>query len=160
MMAILGFILLLHPIHVSVTDMVFDEKERELEITMRIFTDDLELSIRNARKEADLDLLNPGKGRTTEALVKDYVMQRFSVALDGKNHPLRFLGIEVETDAVVCYIQAPDVKRWRSLEVTNSVITETYDDQSNLVHLTVHGKVRSYRLTRSQVTAKFLRTDY
>lgn len=149
-----------HPIHVSVTDIVLDEQERELEITMRIFTDDLELSIRNARKEPELDLLNPGKGRTTEELVREYVMQRFSLVIDGKKQMLKFLGIEQETDAIVCYIQAPDVKRWRTMEVTNSVITETYDDQSNLVHLTVKGKVRSHRLTRYQSSGKFLFSDF
>ena len=137
-----------------------DEQDRELEITMRIFTDDLELSIRNARKEPDLDLLNPGKGRSTEELVREYVMQRFTIMLDGKKQNLKFLGIETETDAIVCYIQAPDVRRWRAMEVTNTVITETYDDQSNLVHLTVKGKVRSHRLTRHQPSGKFLLTDF
>lgn len=140
--------------------MVWDEQERELEITMRIFTDDLELSVRNARNEPDLDLLNPGKGRSTEMLISEYVMPRFSVVIDGKKQNLKFLGIEMETDAIVCYIQAPDVKRWRVMEVTNTVITETYDDQSNLVHLTVKGKVRSHRLTRHQPSGKFLLADF
>lgn len=140
--------------------MVLDERERELEIIMRIFTDDLELSIRNARQEPELDLLNPGKGRTTTELVKEYVLPRFSILLDGKRQSLRFLGIEQETDAIVCYIQMPDVKRWRTMVVTNTVITETYDDQSNLVHLTVRGKVRSHRLTRNQPAGKFSVTDF
>ncbi|GIV37125.1 MAG: hypothetical protein KatS3mg032_1504 [Cyclobacteriaceae bacterium] len=149
-----------HPIHVSVTDMVYDEQERELEITMRLFTDDLELSVRNVLNEPELDLLNPGRGRTTAGLVKDYIMKRFSLTLDGRPLSLRFLGMEQEAEVVVCYIQARDIKRWRAIEVVNTVIMETYDDQSNLVHLTVQGTVRSHRLTPKQQKGTFLRSAF
>jgi hypothetical protein len=143
----------LHPLHVSVTDIVHDEKERELEITMRIFTDDLEAAIRAQRNSADLDLLNPAQSTTNE-LVKDYVLQRFSVSLDGKNQVLNFLGTQVEDDALLCYIQVRAVKKWKTIEVLNSIITEVYDDQSNLVHVTVGEKVRSLRLMKSNPSGK------
>ena len=35
-----------HPIHVSVTEIEMDEKDKRLEIMMRVFTDDLELTLR------------------------------------------------------------------------------------------------------------------
>ncbi len=154
------WLLYVHPVHVSVTDMVYDEQEQELEITMRLFLDDLELSVRNACREPELDILNPGKGRTSTALISDYVLSRFSLTIDGKPAILWFLGVEQEADVIVCYIQAPEVKRWRTIEAVNRVILETYDDQSNLVHLTVGGKIRSHRLTRSQPGGRFLRSAF
>lgn len=143
----------LHPIHVSVTDIVHDEKERELEIIMRIFIDDLETSIRTQRNNTDLDLLNPAQSSTDE-LVKQYVLERFSVSLDGKKQVLNFLGTQVEDDALLCFIQVRGVKKWKTIEVMNSVITETYDDQSNLVHVTVGDKVRSLRLMKNNPAGK------
>ncbi|MFN3839221.1 MAG: DUF6702 family protein [Cyclobacteriaceae bacterium] len=143
----------LHPIHVSVTDIVFDEKERELEIIMRIFTDDLETSIRTLRGNPDLDLLNPGP-LTTDEVVKQYVLDRFAILLDGKKQPLHFLGTQAEDDALLCFIQVRGVKKWKTIEVMNSVITETYDDQSNLVHVTVGETVRSLRLMKNNPSGK------
>jgi hypothetical protein len=151
---ILSWILsVLHPLHVSVTDIVHDEKERELEIIMRIFTDDLETSIRTQQNSPDLDLLNPAQS-TTDELVKDYVLQRFSVSLDNKKQALNFLGTEVEGDALLCYIQVRSVKKWRTIEVLNSIVTEIYEDQSNLVHVTVGEKVRSLRLMKNNPSGK------
>jgi hypothetical protein len=150
---ILSWVLSLHPLHVSVTDIVHDEKERELEIIMRIFTDDLEASIRAQRNRPDLDLLNPAQS-TTDELVKDYVLQRFSVSLDGKKQVLNFLGTQVEDDALLCYIQVRAVKKWKTIEVHNNIITEVYDDQSNLVHVTVGEKVRSLRLMKNNPSGK------
>jgi hypothetical protein len=145
----------LHPLHVSVTDIVHDEKERELEIIMRIFIDDLETSVRAQRNNPELDLLNPAQS-TTDGLVKDYILQRFSVSLDGKRQALNFLGTQVEDDALLCFIQVRAVKKWKTIEVLNSIITETYDDQSNLVHVTVGEKVRSLRLMKNNPSGKLV----
>ncbi len=142
-----------HPLHVSVTEIAYDEKERELEIIMRIFTDDLETAIRARNNQPDLDLLNPATS-TTNNLVKEYVLERFSVTLDGKRQALNFLGTQPEGDALLCFIQVRSVKKWKTIEVVNSVITETYDDQSNLVHVTVGSAVRSLRLMRNNPSGK------
>lgn len=138
-----------HPIHISVTEIEFDEKEKELEVVMRIFADDLETSIRVDRNEPELDLLHPTNGQTTDQLAKAYVLKRLSVSLDGKSQKLNYLGSELDGDALVIYVQVTQVKNWKSVAVTNSVILETYDDQSNLVHVTVKGKTKSLRLMRN-----------
>ncbi|MFN7791981.1 MAG: DUF6702 family protein, partial [Cyclobacteriaceae bacterium] len=56
----------IHPIHISVTEITYSEKDKALQITSRLFIDDLELSIRSQRKEAELDILEPKNGLTTQ----------------------------------------------------------------------------------------------
>ncbi|MBX2961131.1 MAG: hypothetical protein KF687_01390 [Cyclobacteriaceae bacterium] len=138
-----------HPIHISVTEIEFDEREKELEIVMRIFADDLELAIRTERNDPDLDLLSPANDYTTDQLAKEYILKRFEIALDGKRQRLVYLGSELDGDALVFFIQVPQVKNWKSITVKNGVIMETYDDQSNLVHVSVKGKTKSLRLMRN-----------
>ena len=74
----------LHPIHISVTEFNYSEKDNALQITSRLFIDDLELSIRAKRKDADLDIMEPTGGITTKQLVIDYLTEHFKVTLDGK----------------------------------------------------------------------------
>jgi len=145
-----SFILFLHPIHLSVSEINYSEKDKALQITSRIFLDDLELSIRNQRKQPDLDLLEPGPGLTTEQLISEYVIKRFLVKLDGKVQKLNFLGFEREDPAVICYIEIENVKKFKVIEVKNEVIMETHDDQSNLIHVTYKGPVKSLRLMRDK----------
>src|SRR6185436_3235981 len=123
----------IHPIHVSVTEISFDEKEKELEIISRIFLDDLEKSIREAKKQPELNLLNPGANLTTDQLVSEYLQKRFKVTLNGKVQKIKYLGHEVESEAILCYIQVANVKKFDTIEIYNSVLTEFHDDQSNLV---------------------------
>lgn len=144
----------LHPIHVSVTEITWDEKEKELEIIARIFIDDLETSVRSARQQPELELLKPAGSVTTDQLLQEYLQSRFKVSLDGKVQSINYLGHETENEAVLCYIQVKNVKKWKTIEVVNSVITETYSDQSNLVHVTVRGQVKSLRLMRDNPSGK------
>lgn len=145
-----SFLLFLHPIHLSVSEINYSEKDKALQITSRIFLDDLELSIRNQRKQPDLDLLEPGVGLTTEQLISAYVLKNFTVKLDGKLQKLNFLGFEREDPAVICYIEIENVKKFKTIEVKNEVIMETHDDQSNLIHVTYKGPVKSLRLMRDK----------
>jgi hypothetical protein len=150
--SLISLLLWMHPLHVSVTEIEFDERERELEMVSRIFTDDLETAIRSERGMPELDLLNPPNGMTTNQLVKDYVLNKISVSLDGKLQKLNFLGFEDDGEALVCYVQVKEVKKFKSITIINRVLLDTFDDQSNLVHTTVSGKVKSLRLLRGKDT--------
>src|SRR5882762_5937289 len=78
-----------HPVHVSVSEINYSEKDKALQITSRIFIDDLELSIRNNRKEPEMDLLAPKNGLTTDQLVSEYLKGHFKIKLDGKLQKMR-----------------------------------------------------------------------
>ena len=146
----------LHPLHVSVTEIKFDPKDKELEITVRIFLDDLEEAIRQDRKLPSLDITNPGTGLTTDQLVSTYLSTRLTTKVDNKTAVIKYLGHEIDGDAIVVYAYAPGVKKLKSIEVYHSTITEVYEDQSNLVHITLGEKTRSLRLMRDTTSGSIV----
>ncbi|MFZ2905273.1 MAG: DUF6702 family protein [Cyclobacteriaceae bacterium] len=145
-----------HPVHVSVTEIEFDQKERELEIVTRIFWDDLERAIRDERKQPDLNLLKPTGTVTSDHMISNYLMSRLRISLNGKQQQVKYLGYEVEGEAIVAYVQVMNVKRFSGIEVFNTVLTELYEDQSNLVHVTVGEEVKSLRLMRDNPSGKLM----
>lgn len=149
---VFSFLVSLHPIHVSITEVDYSEKNKSLQMTLRIFVDDLELSIRNQLTKPELDLLNPGEGTTTDQLVKQYLADKFLVKVDKKLMRQNFLGHEIEGAAMICYIEIENIKKFNTLEFTNRLIQETHEDQSNLINVNYQGKVRSLRLTVEKPT--------
>jgi hypothetical protein len=143
-----SLIAFLHPIHISVTEINYSAKDKALQITSRIFIDDLELAIRSKRKEENLDIINPKNGLTTDQMVSEYVKEHLQIKVDGKARPITYLGSEKEDLAIICYIEVQDFKKAKTIEVTNNVIMEIHDDQSNLVHITYNGPVKSARLVK------------
>jgi hypothetical protein len=143
-----------HPMHVSVTEIEFDEKDKALEIMMRVFIDDLELSIKNKLNDPTLDLMQPKNGKTVDEMTSEYLKTNFKILLDGKPQQTMYLGHEREDDALIFYIEVSKVKKFKTIQIHNSIITETHDDQNNLVNVTVRETVKSLRLTRSNPVDK------
>ncbi|MFM8912680.1 MAG: DUF6702 family protein [Flammeovirgaceae bacterium] len=143
-----------HPIHISVTEINYSEKDKSFQITSRLFVDDTELSVRGLKKNNDLDILEP-KGATTQQLVEEYVRLHLKVWVDGKLAKMNFLAVEKEDLSFVCYIEIPSIKKVKSLRVQNDCIMETHEDQSNLVHVTYLAPVKSARLTRNKPDETF-----
>jgi hypothetical protein len=156
---ILSFLIALffwaHPIHISVTEINYNEKSKSLQITTRVFADELELGVRAQRKEAELDLMEPKNGLATKQLIQNYLEAHIKVKIDGKPAKMNFLGFEREDISVVSYIEIENVKKLKTIEVFNDIITEIHDDQSNLVHVTYKSPVKSVRLTRDNVKEIF-----
>jgi hypothetical protein len=142
-----------HPIHVSVTEIEMDEKDKRLEIMMRVFTDDLELTLRQATKQPELDFLGQSE-KSRDEIVSAYLKNHFKISLDGKMQKITYLGHEQEDPALIFYIEVPNVKKWKNIEIQNDIIMEVHADQSNLVHVTLKETIRSLRLTKNNPVDK------
>src|SRR5688572_24871555 len=127
---LLAFALWLHPIHVSIAEIDHNADAKALQIMLRIFIDDLELSIRNKINSPEMDLLNPGGTLTTDKLVKDYLAEALKLKVDKKAVQTNYLGHEIEGPAMICYIEVENIKKFKSIEITNKAILETHEDQS------------------------------
>ena len=152
---IYSLLVFLHPIHLSVTEITYSEKDKAIQITSRIFIDDLELSIQKQLNQPNLDILEPKNGLTLDQMAFGYLKEHLKVKLDGKPQIIKILGHEIEDVAVVFYIEIENVKKIKSLEVRNDVIMETHKDQSNIVHVTYKGPVKSVRLLRDKPSEVF-----
>ena len=150
-----GVLVGLHPIHISVTEINYNEKSKSLQITSRVFIDEMELGVRAQRHEPELDILEPNNGVTTKQLIANYLAAHVKIKIDGKPAKINFLGYEKEDISFVSYLEIENVKRAKTIEVLNDLITEIHDDQSNLVHLTFKAPVKSARLTRDNPSEIF-----
>jgi 5'-3' exonuclease len=147
-----------HPIHVSVTEIEMDEKDKRLEIMMRVFADDLELTFRKSFNQPELDILGMSE-KDRDQLIAKYLRDHFNISLDGKPKTTNYLGHEQEDLALIFYIEVAGITKWNTIQIRNDIIMETYDDQSNLVHVTFKEEIRSLRLTKSNPVDK-LKFDF
>ncbi len=141
-----------HPIHASITTVDLNAKTRSLEISCKIFADDLEEAI---RKSTGVQLyIGSAKENKTQTATKieEYLRNHFRIEADGKPLPRwTFVGRELEGDAVWCYLEVPNVPALKRLLLSNTVLTDVHDDQTNLVNVTINGQRRSAVLRKTKV---------
>ncbi len=144
----------LHPLYVSVTEINHNAADKTLEISCKIFTDDFEKTLTTLYNKK-VDLFNPKDKAETDRQVSEYVRKRLLIKLDGKDVILEFVGFERENDAIWSYFQATVPNAPKKVEISNSILYETYDKQLNLMHVTVGGARKSTRLNYPDKEAKF-----
>lgn len=146
-----------HPFHISVCDIEYDAESKSLQISQRIFMDDLEDGLEAFHKLETVDAYKPKDPEQLDSLIAAYLKAKLFIRIDGKDVDFEFLGSELEGDARWSYLEISGVSGVSQAEISNLVLTEAFDDQENIVHMKVNGKLKSHRLSKDEkvVTFKF-----
>ncbi len=134
-----------HPLHISISELALNPKTSNLEISHRIFIDDLEAALKE-QSGLVLDLTKPKDPEQAKKIVGEYLQQHFQLQLNGKSVKPQYLGYEVEEDAIWAYMEVPKVRQLRQVNVQNTLFFKRFTDQMNLVNVTVGGTLKSLRL--------------
>ena len=143
-----------HPFYVSVTEINHNAKEQAIEVSCKIFADDMEEVLRKNYKVA-VDLTNSKQQAQNDKLITDYVSRHLSFSADGKALHLKYIGFEKESESVYCYFEMTGISSLKKLEVTNSILQDLTDKQINIMHVVVNGNRKSYKLDFPHKQANF-----
>ncbi len=136
----------MHDIHISVCEIEFDEESRALEISQRIFLDDLEEILVLNTGDNSIDVLEPNDKPRLDSLIGAYLMTHVEISVNGKAQTLNYLGSQAKGDVMLVFIEVPKVKKMESIRVKNSVLMDLFPDQINLVHIKKDGETRSLKM--------------
>ncbi|WP_462253488.1 DUF6702 family protein [Ekhidna sp.] len=150
------FKVFIHPFHVSVTDIKFKEDKKAIQISTRIFLDDLELALQEYSGNDKLDITKEENWEEVKTNLKPYVLEKLKI-WDAKDreYDLNWVGAEMEDDVMWCYIEIEKVKKLGRVKVWNSILHEVWGDQENLIHFRAFEDVKSARLYKGEDTEVF-----
>ena len=136
-----------HDIHLSKCEIEYIKEEKTIQISLRVFIDDLELAL---TEKGATDLFLCTKKEHPEALdyIDQYFRETFKVKTDDKELSYQFIGKEMSEDlaAVWCYLEITDVEFERNFKVENKVLMELYADQRNIVKVKLDKNIKEHFL--------------
>ena len=144
----IALLVLLHPFHVSVCSIHHAPEEQTLQITQKIFADDLEEALTAASTSGPVDVLNPPDPNALDALIDDYLQTHLRISVNGQAVKATYLGHEREEMALWCYLEVSGVAAIQSLSVRSTILTDTFDDQTNIVHVEYQNALKSMKLAK------------
>jgi hypothetical protein len=134
-----------HKYYVAVFQVEAAPAKKQLQITGRIFIDDLEkaLSTKYGKKFG----LASGKElpESTET-IKKYIADKMSVKVNGKPAALTYFDREYEDDMLVVYYTVPAPKKITSVDVRNTVLFEMFREQQNMINANINNQRKSLLL--------------
>ncbi|MEC5165193.1 hypothetical protein RCH18_000918 [Flavobacterium sp. PL11] len=137
-----------HKFYVSLYQVNYAPEKKMLQITSRIFVDDLEEAISKKHQKK----INLGSEKETDQdmiFFKKYFTEKLSIKINGQPKAINFLSKEMDGDVLICYFNIKDIQKIKTLEVYNAVITESNSEQQNIMHFSILGVKNTLLFTES-----------
>jgi hypothetical protein len=134
-----------HPIHVSTTNISFNKQDHKLEVICTIFTDDFEAAlVKQYGKKTDLTKAE--LHAAMDMLVRNYLAAHLQIKVNPAVLPLNYIGFEINKEATDVYLESGVINEVKKISVEVSLLHNLFDDQINIVHITVNGVRKSEKL--------------
>lgn len=143
-----------HPFYIAVTEINLNTSDKTLEVSCKMFADDLEQIIEK-NKHTQLDISADKDKPKFDSYIPDYINNHLSVSVDGKPLNLSYIGFEKEKESAYCYFQAENVSSLKKIDIHNSILHDFTAEQINIIHVIVNGKRQSTKLDYPTSTASF-----
>lgn len=131
----------LHPVHVSLTGIEYDDANRIYSIFVKVYSDDLEADICLGSSE--------GKAITGEGNERycKYLCDRLLILENGKRLEMKLLNSESDGLEHRFSLEANGGKSVRDVTVVNRIMTRLYYDQANMLLFRFGSVEDGYRFT-------------
>lgn len=139
-----------HKFYLSVTNITYSSKDDALQITTRIFIDDMERLL-DERYDLKAQLGTEVESKLTDEYLEKYFRTKLLFEIDGTQATYKFLGKKYDTDIMICYFEIPKIgmDNIKSIQIQNEILTDLFDEQQNVVHFKIKGKKKSFVLLKS-----------
>lgn len=125
-----------HTFHTSLTRIDYNEKDKNIEISIQLFSHDV-LAVLEKQNKKSIDL---EKSETDQMILK-YLESNFVLKdKNGEVKKLNWVGKEVSVDTVYVYVETKSDVEPAGFTLQNSIFFESFDEQTNLVLAKYGGK--------------------
>ncbi len=143
-----------HKFYVSIHQINYADDKKMLQITSRIFIDDLNAALHQKYQQKSMFGEEEESASDVE-LLKKYFNDHFAIRINGKRETLEYLSREYEANVIICYLRIRNVEKVKKLEITNTMLTHYVTEQQNIIQTTVYGKKQSSVLTSDDQSVLF-----
>jgi len=146
----------MHPIHVTVTNIDFNIKEKAFDVSIKLFPDDFEGIILKKYNVA-LNLGKPNEKEDANKFIEEYIRNNFNILVnDDKfaNRKLKMVKREINEGSLWLYFTYSLSKRIGTLQVVNSLLNDYYPDMTNLVIIKFNDSETGYTLNKNTTSFK------
>ena len=135
-----------HKFYLSVSQVDYNPEDKALQITSRLFYDDLQKALQ-ARYDEEIRVDETYPEEKQDLYISKYINKKLKVSVNGGVATLNYLGHGDEDDYVVCYIEITGVDELKSITIKNTLLMDMFTEQKNIVHVRVGNLEKSFMLT-------------
>lgn len=141
--------LALHPLHITITNIDYNKKEGHIDISIKLFKDDLALVLSQKYKQ-QIDLEKEQKPGESDSVIARYVEENFKLEIDQQKVMLNLKDKKIDHEAVWLTYNIDMKHKVGELKIENSLLTDLYNDQKNLVIVNFDSRQKGFTLSKDE----------
>ena len=151
----IGSILLLsivfaHQFFISTTDIQFKSEEKRAEITIQVFTHDINLLLENANYKT-IDLGTKKENDGIDIFLVNYLSDNFVL----QEYRWKYIGKKVGTEYTLFFLEIEDFSLSPKIAILNSLFMDLYNKQRNIVNFYNGEIIQSASMTNTEPVFSF-----
>ncbi len=150
-------ILLYHPVHISYTHIEFNQTTNKFEILIKLFVDDFDL-ILFQKYGKNLKLAEGKMDKGNDETIKRYINEHFKLIINGKDKAkpsFNLLKKEIKDLSIWLHFDFSFKGNCSTFEIYNSLMTDLYPDQSNLLIFTYKDEQKAFKFKTGKTKEQF-----
>lgn len=151
----LSFSIFKHPYYIGLTELNYKTVNKELQISIRLFSHDLEEAMSKHTQEK-IDLLNPKDKDKADSLLLHYINETLDIRYNQKKIHPTYLGYEKEEESVWAYFELKNLSAPKQVRVTNTLLYNAFPNQTHIIRVKRDEKSESKKITNPEKTVEFI----
>lgn len=141
-----------HKFYVSIYQINYVPEKKMVQITSRIFTDDLN-TVLNKKFNRKTHVGETKESEEDILLMKKYILENVSIKVNNKLQTINYLSKELEGNVVICYFNIKNISKIKTFEIQNTALLELNEEQQNIMQLNIFNKKENILFTINNVKA-------
>jgi hypothetical protein len=143
------FAFTLHKYYVSLTEIEYVEKQKSVQIITSIFMDDLEVDMQKQYNKT-FNIATKQEIDSIDNYFINYLNKHFQISINNHTDNYLYIGKEYEDDIVHFYLEIPNIEQLKSIEVINTSLFQSFENQQNIVKIKVKNFNKTFYLTKNK----------
>ena len=139
-----------HQFFISTTDIQFRSEEKRAEITIQVFTHDINLLLENANYKT-IDLGTKKENDDIDIFLVNYLSDNFVL----QDYRWKYIGKKVGTEYTLFFLEIEDFSLSPKIAILNSLFMDLYNKQRNIVNFYNGEIIQSASMTNAEPVFSF-----
>ena len=139
-----------HQFFISTTDIQFKSEEKRAEITIQVFTHDINLLLENANYKT-IDLGTKKENNDIDIFLVNYLSDNFVL----QDYRWKYIGKKVGTEYTLFFLEIEDFSLSPKIAILNSLFMDLYNKQRNIVNFYSGETIQSASMTNADPVFSF-----
>lgn len=140
----------IHKFYVSIYQFTLNENKKRIEITSRIFIDDLN-TVLSKKFKTKIQIDDTLISENNQNILTQYLKEKLIIKVNNQFKEIVFKSCEIESNVLICYLSCPNISKIKTIEIKNEVLLELNNEQQNINQTTFYNKKESFVTTIENV---------